>query len=138
MRLVAFLAAVGVATAACPQVIHNWSATRHANSAAIDSTRRAESSTLSVPRHNALQPLLDPTCCTLTAPAAFNVTFNTTIGPFTLHVERAWAPLGVDRFFNLVSYHFFDSSAVASNDDGFFRVLPGFGSSQRQLGNPST
>jgi len=36
-----------------------------------------------------------------------------------VQVTRAWAPLGADRFYNLVKYHFFDGAS-------FFRVLPGF------------
>ena len=48
------------------------------------------------------QPLIAPaTCCTKTSPATFNVDFVTTNGTFTLHVERAWAPIGVDRFYNM-------------------------------------
>ena len=44
-------------------------------------------------------PLLDPSCWTLTAPDAFNVTWTFgTLGDVDLHVERAWSPLGVDRF----------------------------------------
>ena len=49
-------------------------------------------------------PLLTPTaCCAATAPAAFEAAFKTTAGDFTLHVERAWAPLGVDRFYNMLT-----------------------------------
>ena len=36
-----------------------------------------------------------------------------------VEVTRAMAPLGADRFYNLVKYGFF-------NGDGFFRVMPGF------------
>jgi peptidyl-prolyl cis-trans isomerase A (cyclophilin A) len=36
-----------------------------------------------------------------------------------VEVTRAWAPLGADRFYNLVKNHFFDGAA-------FFRVLSGF------------
>jgi len=36
-----------------------------------------------------------------------------------VEVTRAWAPLGADRFYNLVKNHFYDGAA-------FFRVLPGF------------
>jgi len=36
-----------------------------------------------------------------------------------IRVTRAWAPLGADRFYNLVRHHFFDGGS-------FFRVLPGF------------
>ena len=48
-------------------------------------------------------PLLDPTaCCGATSPATFDVKVATTAGPFTLHIERRWAPLGVDRFYNMI------------------------------------
>jgi peptidyl-prolyl cis-trans isomerase A (cyclophilin A) len=53
------------------------------------------------------------------APAEYEVKFVTTQGDFTLQVTRAWAPLGADRFYNLVRHHFYDGAA-------FFRVLPGF------------
>jgi hypothetical protein len=43
------------------------------------------------------KPLLTPSCCVDTAPAAFDAEFVTTAGNFTLHIERVWAPLGVDR-----------------------------------------
>jgi peptidyl-prolyl cis-trans isomerase A (cyclophilin A) len=53
------------------------------------------------------------------APATFRAKFTTTKGDFVVEVRRAWAPLGADRFYNLVKNHFFDGAA-------FFRVLPGF------------
>ena len=72
-------------------------------------------------------PLFDPTCCTKTAPATFDVVFGTTAGNFTLHVERAWAPLGVDRFFNMIFYDYLSNATVKlDNDAAFFRVVPGF------------
>jgi hypothetical protein len=41
--------------------------------------------------------------------------------------ERAWAPLGVDRFYNMVKYHYLDNSTTkADNDAAFFRVVPQF------------
>ena len=45
--------------------------------------------------------------------------FTTTRGEFTIVVTRAWAPLGADRFYNLVKHHFYDNASV-------FRVVPGF------------
>ena len=45
----------------------------------------------------------------------------------TVEVQRLWAPLGADRFYNLAKQHFFDSRGSAGdNDAGFFRVVPGF------------
>jgi peptidyl-prolyl cis-trans isomerase A (cyclophilin A) len=63
--------------------------------------------------------LLDPSQATAKAPASFRVRFETTRGSFVVAVTRAWAPLGADRFYNLVQAGFFD-------DAGFFRVVPGF------------
>jgi peptidyl-prolyl cis-trans isomerase A (cyclophilin A) len=53
------------------------------------------------------------------APEVYEVTFVTTKGPFVVKVTRAWAPLGADRFYNLVRHHFYNDMAV-------FRVAPGF------------
>lgn len=63
--------------------------------------------------------LHDPSAATETAPDTFAVLFDTTKGPITLDVERALAPIGVDRFYNLVRVGFYD-------DVAFFRVVPGF------------
>ncbi len=63
--------------------------------------------------------LMDPSTMTATAPATFSAEFNTTKGPFTIKVTRAWAPHGADRFYNLVRAGFF-------TDIAFFRVVPGF------------
>jgi len=63
--------------------------------------------------------LLNPSYFKEQAPASFKAKFTTTKGDFVVEVTRAWAPLGADRFYNLVKNHFFDGAA-------FFRVLPGF------------
>jgi peptidyl-prolyl cis-trans isomerase A (cyclophilin A) len=63
--------------------------------------------------------LLDPSTMTAKAPATFTVRFDTTKGPFTVKVTRAWAPNGADHFYNLVRAGFFTDAA-------FFRVIPGF------------
>ncbi|MFQ5741757.1 MAG: peptidylprolyl isomerase [Acidobacteriota bacterium] len=63
--------------------------------------------------------LLDPSKAKLTAPSQFRVKFETTKGNFLVEVNRSWAPLGADRFFNLVKIGFFD-------DVAFFRVIKGF------------
>lgn len=53
------------------------------------------------------------------APAVYRARFVTTQGIFIVEVHRAWAPLGADRFYNLVKYGYY-------NGNSFFRVLPGF------------
>jgi len=63
--------------------------------------------------------LLHPSRLNEKAPDVYHVKFETTRGDFTLTVTRAWAPLGADRFYNLVKHHFYDNAA-------FFRVVPGF------------
>jgi len=63
--------------------------------------------------------LLHPESLRAKAPAEYEVKFVTTAGDFTMKVTRAWAPNGADRFYNLVSHHFYDNAS-------FFRVLPGF------------
>jgi len=63
--------------------------------------------------------LLKPSSLNKQAPPTFKAKFTTTKGDFVVEVTRAWSPLGADRFYNLVKYHFYDGAA-------FFRVLPGF------------
>jgi len=63
--------------------------------------------------------LLRPALLTAKAPATYQVKFTTTKGDFVLSVTRAWAPLGADRFYNLVRHHYYDNAS-------FFRVLKGF------------
>lgn len=53
------------------------------------------------------------------APSTFRVDMDTTRGPLVIEVTRADAPLGADRFYNLVKSQFFDGAR-------FFRVVPGF------------
>jgi peptidyl-prolyl cis-trans isomerase A (cyclophilin A) len=63
------------------------------------------------------------------APAVFHVNFDTTRGPVIVEVTRTWAPLGADRFYNLVKAKFFDGAR-------FFRVVPGFVVQFGMAGNP--
>jgi peptidyl-prolyl cis-trans isomerase A (cyclophilin A) len=74
----------------------------------------------STSQRSAARPsLLKPSSLNEQAPATFKAKFTTTKGDFVVEVTRAWAPLGADRFYNLVKNHFYDGAA-------FFRVLPGF------------
>src|SRR6266550_7409261 len=42
------------------------------------------------------------------APETFQVRFQTSRGDFVVEARRSWAPIGADRFYNLVRHHFFD------------------------------
>jgi peptidyl-prolyl cis-trans isomerase A (cyclophilin A) len=63
--------------------------------------------------------LLQPGNLKEQSPAEYDVKLSTTKGDIVIHVTRAWAPLGADRFYNLVKNGFY-------TDASFFRVLPGF------------
>ena len=49
----------------------------------------------------------------------YQVKFDTTRGEFTVTVHRDWAPIGADRFYNLVKHHFYDGARI-------YRVIPNF------------
>ena len=59
--------------------------------------------------------LLKPAALTEQAPATFKVNFDTSAGPFVVEVHKEWAPIGVDRFYNMVKRGFYDGNR-------FFRV----------------
>ncbi len=63
--------------------------------------------------------LRNPATLTEQAPATYKVKFETSKGVFVVEVHRDWAPLGADRFYNLVKNGFYD-------DVRFFRVVPKF------------
>ena len=63
--------------------------------------------------------LLHPESLHAKAPEVYDVKFDTTRGDFVVQVTRAWAPIGADRFYNLVKHGYFTDAA-------FFRVVPGF------------
>ena len=72
-----------------------------------------------VAQAQATETLMDPSTLTKQAPETYLAKFETSKGDFVVEVTRAWAPLGADRFYNLVENGFFD-------DARFFRVLDGF------------
>lgn len=72
------------------------------------------------PSHAAVHhSLLNPASLNQKAPAVYKVKFTTTQGVFVIQMTRAWAPVGADRFYNLVKNGFF-------TDASFFRDISGF------------
>ena len=63
--------------------------------------------------------LLQPSTLRARAPETYRAKFTTTKGDVVIEVTRAWAPVGADRFYNLVRAGFYKDAA-------FFRVLPRF------------
>jgi cyclophilin family peptidyl-prolyl cis-trans isomerase len=61
----------------------------------------------------------NPAALTEQAPATYKARFDTSKGAFVIDVRREWAPVGADRFYNLVKNGFYD-------DNRFFRVISGF------------
>ena len=57
---------------------------------------------------------------TQTAPDTFKVLFHTSAGDFVVQVNREWAPIGSERFYNLIINKYYDQNY-------FFRVAPGRG-----------
>jgi len=74
-------------------------------------------------------PAANPAVATATAPDSFRVAFETTRGSIVVQVNRAWAPLGADHFYQLVGQQFFDGVK-------FFRVVPGFVAQFGMSGDP--
>jgi len=84
------------------------------SAAAAQESQRAGSSTRR-------SPLMDPYSRAMNreAPEVYQAKFETSKGDFVIEVHRDWAPLGADRFYNLVRMGFFD-------DCRFFRVISNF------------
>ena len=71
------------------------------------------------PQPAAQESLQDPAQFTATAPDVYRARVETSKGPFVIEVQREWAPIAADRFYNLVASGFY-------RDTRFFRVRPGF------------
>ena len=77
-----------------------------------------------------LSKLKTPAALTEKAPDTYKARFDTSKGVFVVTVHRAWAPLGADRFYNLVKNGFYDECR-------FFRVLDGFMAQIGMNGDPA-
>lgn len=84
----------------------------------------------SVPIAASAQSLKDPASLKEQAPATYRVRLDTSAGPVVIQVTREWAPLGADRFYNLVKNGFYDGAR-------FFRVLSGFMAQVGMNGDPA-
>jgi len=74
--------------------------------------------------------LRNPAALNEKAPDTYKARFDTSGGVFEIEVHRDWAPLGADRFYNLVKNGFYD-------DCRFFRVLSGFMAQFGMNGDPN-
>jgi len=63
--------------------------------------------------------MLNPAVAKAKAPETYRAKFTTSKGVFVVEVTRAWAPLGADRFYNLVKGGYFDGAP-------FYRVISNF------------
>lgn len=87
---------------------------------AAKSATPAASAAKKAPAPAAAAPnLLRPATLKARAPEVYKVKFTTTKGDVIIQVNRAWAPIGADRFYNLVRGGFYKDAA-------FFRVVPNF------------
>ena len=107
-------ALIALVAASAPAQAQSQSAAPAAKPAAA-----THSQTASAAVHRTDPALLHPATLTAKSPDLYEVTFKTTAGDFVVQVTRAWAPIGADRFYNLVKHGFFTDAA-------FFRVVPGF------------
>jgi len=82
------------------------------------------------PAAPAANKLLNPASLTAKAPDTYKLKFDMSKGAFVVEVHRDWAPMGADRFYNLVRNGFY-------NNVRFFRVLNGFMAQFGMSGTPA-
>jgi len=116
-----------VAQAAAPGDAAPAEAAEAAADAASAEAAAADEPSASAPRHPAL---LDPSKANKRAPARYTAVLETTKGEVRIDVRRSWAPLGADRFYNLVDIGFLDDVAM-------FRVIRGFMAQGGLNGDPA-
>jgi peptidyl-prolyl cis-trans isomerase A (cyclophilin A) len=118
-RIICFVLAgiIGIGVKASAQAPAQSAAKPQSGAAAKPGTVAKSGSTAARSPYD--RALLRPALLKDKAPGSYQVKFTTTRGEFVVTVTRAWAPLGADRFYNLVKHRFFDNSS-------FFRVVPDF------------
>jgi peptidyl-prolyl cis-trans isomerase A (cyclophilin A) len=63
--------------------------------------------------------LLNPASLNAKAPPVFLVKLNTTKGPIVIRVTKNWAPIGADRFYNLVRAGYYNNNYVFRSTNQF-------------------
>ncbi|HVS87313.1 MAG TPA: peptidylprolyl isomerase [Candidatus Acidoferrum sp.] len=118
-RIVCFVLAgiIGIGAEASAQAPAQSAAKPQSGAAAKSGTVAKSGSTVARSPYD--RALLRPAVLKDKGPASYQVKFSTTRGEFVVTVTRAWAPLGADRFYNLVKHHYYDNAS-------FFRVVPEF------------
>jgi peptidyl-prolyl cis-trans isomerase A (cyclophilin A) len=118
-RIVCFVLAgiIGIGVKASAQAPSQSAAKPQSGAAAKPGTVAKSGSTVARSPYD--RALLRPALLKDKAPGSYQVKFSTTRGEFVVTVTRAWAPLGADRFYNLVKHHYYDNAS-------FFRVVPEF------------
>ena len=116
LRIIVVMKAIATTIALCASLLV------HAQTPSAKSAPAQSSTAKTGAAHTSARPrpsLLNPASLTAKAPADFKAKFSTTAGDFVVEVHRDWAPLGADRFYNLVRNGYFTNAA-------FFRVVSGF------------
>jgi peptidyl-prolyl cis-trans isomerase A (cyclophilin A) len=118
-RIVCFVLAgiIGIGAKASAQAPAQSAAKPQSGAAAKPGTQAKSGATAARSPYD--RALLRPALLKAQAPASYQVKFTTTRGEFVVTVTRAWAPVGADRFYNLVKHHYYDNAS-------FFRVVPDF------------
>lgn len=79
----------------------------------------AESRTPAPAQHAVPRVIPGPSATPVRSPDTYRVRVETSQGPFVVEVTRALAPLGADRFYELVTIGYYAGNR-------FFRMVPGF------------
>jgi len=85
---------------------------------ATAATQPHESASLTLPHELLLTPSAPE--FSRPAPTLFRVEFETTKGKMILEVHRDWAPLGTDRFYNLVRAGYYDGAKFSRIRAGYW------------------
>ena len=62
---------------------------------------------------------MNPATLNAKAPAVYLVKLNTTKGPIVIRVNKNWAPIGADRFYNLVRAGFYNNQYIFRSTSQF-------------------